>query len=113
MTDEPDAELEVQPLSASLRYEIRVGAELAGFTEFVDSGEQRIFFHTEVDERFAGRGLASTLIRTALDDATSRGRRIVPICPFVAGFLDKHLEFVEYVDAVTPAAQRTVMQFRT
>lgn len=107
MSDELDAQPEVH--ADSRRYEIRVGNETAGFTEFVDSGEQRIFFHTEIDERFSGRGLASTLIRAALEDTTSHGKRIVPICPFVAGFLEKHDDFAGYIDAVTPAAQDAVI----
>ncbi len=44
--------------------------QTAGFTEFVDretdSGTQRIFPHTEVDEAFGGRGLATILVREAL-----------------------------------------------
>lgn len=94
------------------RYEIRVGDATAGFTEFVDSGEQRIFFHTEIQEHFAGRGLAATLIRSALDDTITTGRRVVPMCPFVAGFLDRHDEFESFVDAVTPTAQQAVIDSR-
>jgi len=110
MTDELDAQPEVHSSPDSHRYEIRVGNETAGFTQFIDSGVQRIFFHTEIDERFAGRGLASTLIRAALEDTTAHDKRIVPICPFVAGFLEKHDDFAGYVDAVTPAAQQVVIE---
>ncbi|RVW10601.1 N-acetyltransferase [Prescottella agglutinans] len=108
MSDELDAQPEVH--SDSRRYEIRVGNETAGFTEFVDSGDQRIFFHTEIDERFSGRGLASTLIRAALEDTTAHAKRIVPICPFVAGFLEKHDDFADHVDPVTAEAKRTVRE---
>lgn len=94
------------------RYEIRVGDAIAGFTQFVDSDDQRIFFHTEIEERFAGRGLAATLIRSALDDTIASGKRIVPICPFVAGFLDRHDEFADHVDPVTPTAQQVVIDSR-
>ena len=109
MSDELDAQPEVNPNHDLRRYEIRVGDATAGFTEFVDSGDQRIFFRTKIDEGFAGRGLASTLIRSALTDTVAHGRRIVPICPFVAGFLDKHDDFAEHVDEVTPAAQQAVV----
>ncbi|MFC9517735.1 GNAT family N-acetyltransferase [Nocardiaceae bacterium NPDC056970] len=112
MSDELDALPSVNPDPDLHRYEIRVGDTSAGFTEFVDSGDQRIFFHTEIDERFAGRGLAGTLIRSALDDTVAHGKRIVPICPFVAGFLDKHDDFKGFVDAVTPAAQQAVIDSR-
>ena len=45
------------------RFEVRVDGELAGFTEYLDDENQRIFFHTEIGEQFGGRGLATTLIR--------------------------------------------------
>ncbi|WP_305094257.1 GNAT family N-acetyltransferase [Prescottella sp. R16] len=110
MTDKPEARPTVQLSPEQLRYEIRVGDEPAGFTQFVDDGARRIFFHTEIDERFAGRGLASTLIRAALADTTTHGKRIVPLCPFVAGFVEKHDDFADFVDPVTPEAERTVRE---
>ncbi|QCQ90154.1 GNAT family N-acetyltransferase [Rhodococcus sp. SGAir0479] len=111
MTDELDAQPEVH--ADTRRYEIRVGDTRAGFTEFVDSGDQRIFFHTEIDERFSGRGLASTLIRAALEDTVAHAKRIVPICPFVAGFVEKHHDFDDSLDPVTPEAQQTVRESRS
>ncbi len=56
------------------RFEVRVDGELAGFTEYLDDENQRIFFHTEIGDQFAGRGLASTLIRSALTE-TVGGRQ--------------------------------------
>ncbi|MFE4976492.1 GNAT family N-acetyltransferase [Kitasatospora sp. NPDC056651] len=84
------------------RYEILVDGALAGFTEYRDHDAQRVFFHTEVDEAFAGQGLASRLVREALTDVRATGRRIVPICPYVAEFLLKHEEFGDITDPVTP-----------
>ncbi|WP_262413868.1 GNAT family N-acetyltransferase [Actinacidiphila acidipaludis] len=84
------------------RYEIAVGGRLAGFTEFRDRDAQRVFFHTEIDEAFAGQGLASVLVRQALDDVRTSGKRIVPVCPYVAKFLQKHDEFADITDPVTP-----------
>ena len=90
------------------RYEISVDGEVAGFTEYVDRGGQRIFFHTEVDPRFAGQGLASALITDALTDTRGAGKRIVPVCPFVAKHVNKHHDFDDVVDAVTPDALAAV-----
>jgi redox-sensitive bicupin YhaK (pirin superfamily)/predicted GNAT family acetyltransferase len=84
------------------RYEIVVDGRLAGFTEFRDRDGQRVFFHTEIEEAFAGRGLASVLVQQALSDVRKSGRRIVPVCPYVAKFLQKHDEFADITDAVTP-----------
>ncbi|BBG02676.1 MULTISPECIES: GNAT family N-acetyltransferase [Pseudonocardia] len=65
----------------------------AGRADFVDSptvDQERIFFHTEVDREFSGRGLAGILIREALADSIRTGRTVVPVCPLFAGHLDKH-----------------------
>ncbi|NNH74229.1 N-acetyltransferase [Nocardia uniformis] len=93
-----------RPDASPQHYEISVDAEHAGLTAYVDNDEQRIFFHTEVDERFAGQGLASKLISAALADTRAAGKRIVPVCPFVAKFVGKHHEFDDLVDPVTPQA---------
>ncbi|MER5755362.1 GNAT family N-acetyltransferase [Streptomyces sp. NPDC002088] len=83
------------------RYEILVDGELAGFTEYLDRDEQRVFYHTEIDETFAGQGLASRLVQQALTDVRKTGKRVVPVCPYVAGFLQKHGEFADIADPVT------------
>ncbi|GAB7184807.1 hypothetical protein ATKI12_4638 [Kitasatospora sp. Ki12] len=84
------------------RYEILVDGDLAGFTEYRDHEEQRVFYHTEIDEAFAGQGLASRLVQDALTDVRAAGKRIVPICPYVAKFLTKHDDFADITDPVTP-----------
>ena len=82
------------------RFEVHVDGELAGFAEYVDSGDQRIFFHTEIGENFGGRGLASTLIKAALTETRSDGKRIVPVCPYVARWVRGHDDFADSVDRV-------------
>ncbi|MEU6370969.1 GNAT family N-acetyltransferase [Streptomyces sp. NPDC046931] len=84
------------------RYEILVNGKRAGLTAYRDRGAQRVFYHTEVDEAFAGQGLASRLVQEALTDVRAQGKRIVPVCPYVAKFLQKHEEFTDIVDPVTP-----------
>jgi len=84
------------------RYEIRVDGELAGFTQYLDRDAQRVFYHTEVDEAFAGQGLASVLVRQALTETREAGRRVVPVCPYVAKFVQRHEEFADVTDPVTP-----------
>lgn len=85
------------------RFEIYDGDEIAGFAEYVDHDRQRIFHHTEIGERFGGKGLASKLIRTALTETSNAGLRIVPVCPFVQKFVEKHDDFAADTDEVTPA----------
>ncbi|WP_418955703.1 GNAT family N-acetyltransferase [Streptomyces tritici] len=84
------------------RYEILVGGERAGLTAYRDRDGQRVFFHTETDEAYAGQGLAGILVQEALTDVRAAGLRIVPVCPYVAKFLKKHEEFADITDPVTP-----------
>lgn len=100
MSEESD-EVAVSHSTGRDRYQITVDGAKAGFTEYLDRDTQRIFYHTEIDENFGGRGLGSTLIRQALADTRAAGLRIVPVCPFVAKYLKTHHEADDIVDAVT------------
>ncbi|MCX5087575.1 bifunctional pirin family protein/GNAT family N-acetyltransferase [Streptomyces sp. NBC_00365] len=92
----------VERNDARHRYEILVDGKRAGLTAYRDRGEQRVFFHTEVDDAFAGQGLAAQLVQYALTDVRDLGMRIVPVCPYVAKFLKKHDEFADITEPVTP-----------
>ncbi|MGH8959817.1 MAG: GNAT family N-acetyltransferase [Jatrophihabitantaceae bacterium] len=89
--------IEVRENAELSRYEIMVDGELAGFTLFRPDGDSMLFPHTEIDERFAGQGLAKRLIGAALDDVRARGRRLVPLCPFVKAFIDKNPAYRDLV----------------
>jgi predicted GNAT family acetyltransferase len=79
------------------RYEISIGGEVAGFTAYATRPGLIAFVHTEVDERLQGRGLADRLIRFALEDARARGLAVLPFCPFVKAFIERHREFEDLV----------------
>ncbi|MCV7383612.1 GNAT family N-acetyltransferase [Mycolicibacter longobardus] len=83
------------------QYQITVDGEKAGFADYVDTGEQRIFHHTVIEKAFGGRGLATALIGAALEDTRTAGKRIVPTCSFVEGYINKHPEYADLVDPVT------------
>lgn len=80
------------------RYEITVDGTLAGFAVYRLDGDRTVFVHTEISPDFGGRGLGNTLAAGALDDVRSRGRRAVPICPFIAAFIGRHPEYQDLVD---------------
>ena len=83
------------------RYELRVDGSVAGLAAFVDREGQRIFHHTEIGQSHRGEGLSTVLIERALADATAAGMRVVPVCPAVKAYLDKHDQFADAVDPVT------------
>ncbi len=88
------------------RFSIAVDGRVAGFTEFIDHDGRRIFPHTVIDKEFGGRGLATILVREALDATRAAGLRIVPVCPMVVGFVEKNPEYAEAVDPVTTDIKR-------
>jgi len=89
------------------RYEITVDGTVAGFIDYHDRGERRALNHTEIDPAYEGQGLASTIARAALDDIRSRGLVVLPYCPFVRSYIDRHRD--EYLDLV-PEADRDKFQ---
>lgn len=88
------------------RFSIAVDGQTVGFAEFSDREGQRIFTHTEVSDAFEGRGLATILVGEALQATRDAGQRIVPVCPMVAGYIDKNHEFRDGTDPVTDDIKR-------
>ena len=75
------------------RYEISVDGKLAGFTEYVDTGDILVFPHTVVLDEFEGQGLGAILVTGALGDVRANGRLIRVECPYIRRFLRKHPEY--------------------
>ena len=96
------AQPEVRENEAEHRFEIWIDGELAGQTVYQGTGPTLPFVHTEIDERFGGQGLGSVLIREALDTVRARGGQVLPHCPFVKRFIEKHPDYLDLV----PAARR-------
>jgi uncharacterized protein len=80
------------------RYVITVDGRTAGFARYVRRGGRTILVHTEVDPDFEGQGLGSALAAGALDAERSAGRPVVPLCPFIAAYIDRHPDYAELVD---------------
>ena len=72
------------------RYEIRVDGKLAGFVKYRLRPGSIELIHTEINDEFEGRGLGSRLISFALDDARERGLAVLPFCPFVNDYIQRH-----------------------
>ena len=80
------------------RFEARDEAgEVAGVLTYQLTGSIIAYTHTKVDPRFEGQGVGSALVRAAMDDARGKNRTVVPICPFVSDWLDKHPDYEKLV----------------
>ncbi len=83
------------------RYVVEIDGEVAGYTEYHLRGHKHYFFyHTELLDDYAGQGLGSKLARFALDDVRSKDGLIVPLCPFIANWMDKHTDYDDLVDVM-------------
>ncbi len=91
------SDIEVKDNPGERRYEASRDGERAGFAEYRIDGETITFFHTEIDSAFEGQGIGSALVRSALDDVRGRGLRVVPQCPFVKSWIDKHPDYADLV----------------
>ncbi|RKE06566.1 hypothetical protein C8E86_1387 [Catellatospora citrea] len=79
------------------RFEARDSADqaVAGFMTYQLTGNVIVFTHTEVSPAYEGQGVGSKLARTVMDDSRAKGRTVVPMCPFLAGWLEKHPEYAD------------------
>ena len=79
------------------RFEILMDGAVAGFAEYGRSGSTASFTHTVIDSSFEGRGLGSILARGALDAARDEGLSVLPFCPFIRGYIQRHPEYLDLV----------------
>ena len=63
---------------AEPRFEIGLGSTLLGHARYVDKGGRRIFVHTEI--------------------ARAHETLIVPLCPYVAYWIERHPDYADLVD---------------
>lgn len=60
-------------------------------------GERIVLDHTEVPQALAGQGVGSRLAKGAFELIRTSGRKAVPHCEFVRGWLAKHPEYHDIV----------------
>lgn len=83
------------------RFALEDDGKLIGAAHYRDfdggEGTERIFFHTTVEEAYGGRGLAGIMVEFALESTIASGARIVPVCPYVKGYVAKHSEYADHL----------------
>jgi predicted GNAT family acetyltransferase len=76
------------------RFELDTDGQVA-FSNYKRDGGVITIMHTEVPAALNGRGIGSALVRGLLDDVRAQGLKVVPLCPFVAGYIAKHPEYAD------------------
>jgi predicted GNAT family acetyltransferase len=78
------------------RFEITVDGHTA-FLKYAMEGGRLNLVHTEVPPELGGKGLGGTLAHAALEYARASQLSVVPSCPFVKRYLEKHPEYAALV----------------
>jgi len=79
------------------QYEFNVGTHIAKI-EYIKTKNGEIYLtHTEVPTTIEGQGIGSQLVEKALFDIDKKGLRLIPLCPFVAGYIKKHPDWKHLV----------------
>jgi predicted GNAT family acetyltransferase/glutaredoxin len=92
-------EAEVVDVPEARRYELRLGGRMVGLAAYRRRDGRIAFTHTEVDESCTGRGFGSRLAAVALENAKQEGLDVIPLCPFIAHYIERHPEYEELVPA--------------
>jgi uncharacterized protein len=76
------------------RFEIDADGHVA-FSNYQRADGVLTILHTEVPKELNGQGIGSRLARGVLEIARTQGLKVVPRCPFVAAYINKHPEFAD------------------
>ena len=78
------------------RFELDVEGAVA-FANYRRTPRAVIITHTETPRALRGRGVASELVKGALDLIRADGRKVIAGCGFVVDYLNKHPEYADLV----------------
>ena len=84
--------LKIENNEGAQRWEAHIDQYIA-VAEYRRRGDIIFFIHTEVPHEMEGQGVASKLVKTALDDARTQHLTVIPFCPFVAGYIRRHPDY--------------------
>lgn len=89
---EKNENLEVRHNTGEDRFEVQAENQIA-VLNYTERGNTITFTHTGVPSALEGRGIGSKLVHAGLEYAREKGYRVVPLCWFVAGYIDRHPEY--------------------
>ena len=96
MINKEESNVKIENNQEAQRWEAEVG-EFVAVAEYRLRGDTIFFIHTEVPRELEGQGIASKLVKAALDDARAEHLAVVPFCPFVAGYIRRHPDYKDLV----------------
>lgn len=99
-----NSEMNVQKNGDRGSYEAVVDGQVVGMIVYHSprGGERVTLSHTIVDPEYRGQGIATKLVKNALDDLRAQDLKLTNYCPFVADYIADHPEYRELVDSRFP-----------
>ena len=86
-------EFEVKHNEELYRFEANLDGERAVIAYKKEADGTLNLWHTEVPEKYEGKGVGSRLVKKTLEQIKVSGNKIVPSCPFVAHYIERHPEY--------------------
>lgn len=91
-------EYTVQHNAEEKRFEVRLHGRTAELT-YQLANERIIFTHTGVPTALEGKGIGGALAKAGLTYAETHNLGVVPLCPFVKAYIQRHPEYQPLVKA--------------
>ena len=88
---------QVENNATAHRFELRLPEGTAELRYRMGAASTIVLAHTEVPAAAQGRGVASRLAHDALVYARAHQLRVIPTCPYVRAYIQRHPEFGDLV----------------
>jgi uncharacterized protein len=82
--------------TAAHRFEIHDGDAIS-FLTYRMKGDAIEYLHSETPPALQGHGYASAIAKFALEQDKAIGRKVIPTCPFVKTYIERHTEYASLV----------------
>ncbi len=92
-----EEEIKVRHEKAADRFAARLDGKIAYLSYEEHEGSVLDYAHVFVPEEFRGKGIAGKITQTALDWARKEGYSVIPSCPYVSSYIEKHEEYRDIV----------------
>ncbi|MGX7682048.1 GNAT family N-acetyltransferase [Jatrophihabitans sp. DSM 45814] len=99
-------DITVRNNTESRTYEAVIDDQVVGLIIYEVEGPRIALTHTIVEPEYRRQGIATMLVRGALDDIRASGVLISVFCNFVSHFVSAHPEYADLIDANHPGVSR-------
>lgn len=90
------SKLDITINNENQRFEANIAEEYV-YLSFREHRDRLTLIHTDVPPAIEGHGIGSAMVKFALEYASTENLEVLPLCPFVKGYLRKHQEYLSLV----------------